>query len=148
MNQESTLKSKIESKMTAGAEAWLILNSENFWWKEFDFRTQFNFSKLNKKMQLELTHSKSALVERIESAAELPVYNFKKETNLLFYPASNYFQTKWIVLVTEQNQNFTMELTQQLKNLRIESLRIFAPLQIPSGLKTSFKQIEFISEPI
>lgn len=148
MNQELESTFNIESHLSAGAEAWVILNSENFWWKEIDFRTQFSFSQIQEKLRLEFTRSKSSVVEKIETVTELPTYSFKKENSLLFYPAKKYFKTDWIVLVTETNHASSADLIQQLQNLKVQNVRVFSPLEISSGLKTSFKHVELISEPI
>jgi len=130
-----------------GRDIWVLLNQPHFWWDEIDFRTGYQLSSLQKKFKTGFTKSKSSQVEKIAHDIQFPVPHIQIESPFLFVQASNNLKTRWLCLVQSVSDLNHPSFEKNLNSLNCRKIRFFSPLEIPTGLKTSFPDTEFISEP-
>lgn len=147
MSLENPLPQTEQKHFAAGCDMWILVNDpESFWWKQINFFTGFLLSSLNQKIKKGFTHSISQETENILNQTDLPHFNFKSESRIVYVCVENHFQTRWLCLLPTAQDISSDELLGNLKNLKCNNLRLFTMADIPASLKASFPDLQIVSD--
>ena len=142
MNVDNNNTYPIEA-FSPGYNAWLVSQNPNSkWWKEINFQTGFLLSRLlhDKKTPRPLE------LQKIIDETQMPVSNFQIESNVVFIGTQNHFPNHWLCVIDESTKWSEEHLIENLKRLKCSSVRVFAPLKVTPSLKSSFPNIDFVSD--
>jgi hypothetical protein len=140
------MKSNLEA-FSAGCDLWVLIDDSNsHWWKEINFQSAFLLSSLQKHKTESFTRSVSNETENILKETEFPQYNFKSNSKLLFIATQNHFQNRWIALIQNATDITQPEFQENIQTLKPNNIRFFFNPNLSPGLKSSFPQLEIISD--
>ncbi len=138
---------QLTSGLSPGCDLWVILKDSHTWHQEIDFRTNFQLSSLDKKRKMGFVKSKSIQVEKIAHDIQFPLPQTQVNSPFIYLQVANNLKTKWLCIIDHISDLDHPSFKENLKTLKCNKLRFFAPIAATPGLKASFPDSEFISEP-
>jgi hypothetical protein len=147
MSLDNSLSQTKQKHFSAGCDMWILVNNpDSFWWKQINFFTGFLLSSLNQKIKNGFTNSISQETENILNLTDLPHFNFKSDSRIVYVCVENHFQTRWLCLLPSAQDLGSDELLRNLKNLKCNNFRLFSSIDVPTSLKASFPDLQIVSD--
>ena len=134
-----------EAAFDAGADLWVLSETQNGWWQNIDFRTGFLLSHcvlFQKKVP-------SSKLDAILSETQIKRINFSTDAKSLLLGTENHFFNKWILIVPDKMELAVTEINAACDLLKVHSIRLFSPSEdllkkLSARLSTSLNRMSFV----
>ena len=138
-------KLRAEAAFDAGADLWVLSETQSGWWQNIDFRTGFLLSRC---ILFQKKEPPSKL-EAILSETQIKKINFLTDAKSLLLGTENHFFNKWILVVPDKMELAVTEISTACDLLKIHSIRLFSPSEdllkkLSTRLSASLNRISFV----